>query len=90
MSSETTGQIIFRKINNSKENPATARILVERMAARIDFMSNTVDQDYGDNVYPIYKKELDGKLTNEVIAKVELQTLKVVNQWHNLTHFLKQ
>ncbi|MBV4242362.1 Mfa1 family fimbria major subunit [Parabacteroides johnsonii] len=89
MSSETTGQIIFRKINNSKENPATARILVERMAARIDFMSNTVDQDYGDNVYPIYKKELDGKLTNEVIAKVELQTLKVVNQWHNLTHFFK-
>ena len=52
MSSERIGNIKFSKYNNSENNPATARILVERLAARIDFKQTTIAGEEA-NVYPI-------------------------------------
>lgn len=98
MSSERIGNIKFSKYNNSENNPATARILVERLAARIDFKQKTEGEA---NVYPIYitneKGEYingDGEIVGEdgkiEMAKITLTNLLVVNQMHNNTYMYKR
>jgi hypothetical protein len=98
MSSERIGNIKFSKYNNSENNPATARILVERLAARIDFKQKTEGEA---NVYPIYitneKGEYingDGEIVGEdgkiEMAKITLTNLLVVNQMHSNTYMYKR
>ena len=98
MSSERIGKIKFSKYNNSENNPATARILVERLAARIDFKQKTEGEA---NVYPIYitneKGEYingDGEIVGEdgkiEMAKITLTNLLVVNQMHSNTYMYKR
>lgn len=99
MSSERIGNIKFSKYNNSENNPATARILVERLAARIDFKQNTEGGEA--NVYPIYITNEKGEYINgdgEVVgedgkiemAKITLTNLLVVNQMHSNTYMYKR
>ena len=100
MSSERIGNIKFSKYNNSENNPATARILVERLAARIDFKQTTIAGEEA-NVYPIYITNEDGKYINgdgEIVdengkiamAKITLTNLLVVNQMHSNTYMYKR
>lgn len=90
MASSGESYVTFEKYNNSKEDPARLSVTVERLSARIDFKATRVDGQEKANVYPVFAKDKDGKMTDNQIASVTLTDMAVVNQFKGYVYDFKR